>query len=282
MATLRALAPAKVNLYLHVTGRREDGYHQLDSLTAFTDFGDEIALSPANAFQLSLSGPFAAQTPLEQNLVEKTAYALAARLDIPPDFHVSLTKNIPAGAGLGGGSADAAAIARLMMHMSGKTGDIDDILLALGADVPACYRSDPLRFFGIGEGIELVRPFPTTPILLVNSGTLCPTADVFRALRDVSDSDKLPLPPLDNQDALFRFLKNTRNDLSLAAQSMIPNLAEVLQAIEQTGSAIARMSGSGATCFGLYEDEEVCRRAAEMMTKTNPGWWIKATRLQGV
>lgn len=274
-------APAKINLYLHVTGRRADGYHLLDSLVAFTDLGDEITIAPADDFALTITGPFAGQTPQADNLVEKTARILCARFEKAPAIHITLTKNLPVGSGIGGGSSDAAATARGLCTYFGIEDKIGDILLSLGADIPACYRCAPLRFLKIGEELQDVTDFPALPVLLANPLIPCPTRKVFQAIRAVSDGDKTALPPLGNQDALFRFLQNTRNDLTEPASHIVPTIQTVLDALRASGASLARMSGSGATCFALYESEADCRAAAARLRQNHPGWWIQSTRLQG-
>lgn len=273
-------APAKINLYLHVTGKRADGYHLLDSLVAFTTIGDQITLLPADAFSLSIEGPFAAGLSVTDNLVVKAARLVCERLDEVPRFTLTLTKNLPVGSGIGGGSADAAATVRALLHYYKKDAAIDDILLSLGADVPACYHSKPLRFSGIGEIIEPVTPFPETNILLINPGVSCATPGVFRVLRTVSKKENVALPLLSNQDALFRFLSETGNDLTDPAVSLIPAVEDVLSALENSGAVITRMSGSGATCFGLFEDETACQNAAAKIKAAHPRWWVAASVLQ--
>ncbi len=273
-------ARAKINLYLHVTGKREDGYHLLDSLVAFADTGDEISIEPAEKFSFSMTGPFASTLSVQDNLVVRAAHLVCERLGKAPDIHITLTKNLPVSAGIGGGSADAAATVRGLMDYFEAEEDISDILLRLGADVPACHHSKPLRFSGIGETIEPVTLLTETDILLINPLTSCATPDVFRALKGVSKQADTSIPPLENKDALFRFLNSTRNDLTDAAQTVVPAIGDVLNVLRETDARIVRMSGSGATCFGLFDDAASCAAAAQKIKAARPGWWVAASRLQ--
>lgn len=279
MPSVRLAAPAKINLYLHVTGKRADGYHLLDSLVAFADIGDEIAIEASADFHLSVTGPFRGDVPLHDNIVEKAVRMTAGRLARRPDVHVTLTKNLPVGSGIGGGSSDAAAIVRALLQFFNQTAPVDDILLQLGADVPACYHASPLRFAGIGEEIEMVIPFPALHALLINPGISCATQTIFKTLKLDSFKEKIALPALNNQDAVFRFLGNTGNDLTDAAIAQVAQIKTVLSALEETGAPIVRMSGSGATCFALFDNRPSCEEAARDLTSRYPGWWIKSVRL---
>ncbi len=278
---MRVLAPAKVNLYLHVTGKRADGYHLLDSLLAFADIGDELSFETAPDFSLSVIGPFAKDVPPEGNLVETAARKLCARLDIAPAVHITLTKNLPVGAGIGGGSADAAATIRGLLKFFGREAKVADLLLSLGADVPACYHSAPLRLAGIGEQIELVKPITQFFALLVNPRVHCSTPAVFKSLRSVSKYDNTTLPRLIDQDAAFRFLHSARNDLTQAAISVVPDIQFVLNTLEDTDARLVRMSGSGATCFALFDDAAASANASDKIKAAHPEWWTAACVLRG-
>jgi len=273
-------APAKINLSLHVTGKRADGYHLLDSLIAFADIGDELVIAPADDFSFSLTGPFAHGLSSHDNLVSRAAYKISERLGEKPNMHITLTKNLPIGAGIGGGSADAAATVRGVMKFFDLDAPVDDILCALGADVPACYHSAPMRIGGIGEQIELVTKFPATPALLVNPLIPCSTPAVFQALRNVAYRDKTASPDLPNKDALFRYLGNTRNDLTDAAISIVPEIAQVLDVLTKTHAPIIRMSGSGATCFALFDTDAACKKAADDVSAAHPDWWVHSGKFQ--
>lgn len=279
-APVTEFAPAKINLYLHVTGKRDDGYHLLDSLIAFADVGDDIAIKPADGFSFSIKGPFADGLSHHDNLVVRAAHMLCERLGKAPDLHITLSKNLPVGAGIGGGSADAAATVRGLLDFFGSDAWVDDILLSLGADVPACYYSAPMRIGGIGEQIELLTRFPEIPAILVNPLAHCPTPRVFQALRNVAFVDKQDIPPLNNKDALFRYLENTRNDLTDTAITIVPEIDNVLGALEKTNAPIVRMSGSGATCFALFDDEASCRKAADDLSAAHPDWWVYSGKLR--
>lgn len=297
-SALTVIAPAKVNLYLHVTGRRDDGYHLLDSLVVFADIADQITLAPASRFSFSIEGPYAAaftaedrdSGPLSRNLAVRAAYACAQFFNHPLDCRLTLVKNLPLAAGLGGGSADAAAVIwgliRFWQIKSPPLAVLMPLLLSLGADVPVCYLAQGAHVSGVGEVLYPYEPMPEWPALLVNPRQSCPTPAVFRAYREHTDEFSLPatLPEeLDDHVKALSFLRDRRNDLQAAAISQIPAVAAVLAAFEKTGSLrMARMSGSGATVFGLYEDDEAAHSAAEQMMSRFPDWWIKPCRLNSV
>lgn len=286
--TLSILAPAKINLYLHVTGRREDGYHTLDSLVAFADTGDRIGLQPGRGFSFQVDGPYARSFtaaeldggPCSRNLAVRAARALAAAAGRDPDIRLRLTKNLPLAAGVGGGSADAAATIHGLMELWGLarqfSSGLDDLLLALGADVPACMVCAPVRMGGIGEETSLVDDFDEIPAVLVNPGKPCPTASVFAAYEGPFSA---PAPAYDWRDraGMIEFLKGQRNDLTQAAGRIVPAIPEALELIAaQQGCLLSRLSGSGATCFGLFSDEMETLDAAERILATHPGWWVRA------
>ena len=255
-------APAKVNLFLHVTGRREDGYHLLDSLAVFAGVGDELTASPAEALTLEIDGPEGGALVAEpDNLVLRAARLLAAeagRLGRPVfDVDLTLDKHLPIASGVGGGSSDAAATLRLLDRVWGL-GLGRDRLAALarplGADVPMCVWGAPLRARGIGEEIDLLPPLPPFRLELSNPGIPVATPAVFRALEA---RDNPPLPPLPARfadlDGLVDWLAATRNDLQTAAIAIAPQIAETLADMRaRPGCRFARMSGSGATCFGVF------------------------------
>lgn len=251
-----ALAPAKVNLTLHVTGRRGDGMHMLDSIVAFADLGDIVTVGPGDG--LAVTGPFAAGVPTDaRNLIVRALRLAGLRRA------VTLDKRLPHPAGLGGGSSDAAAILRL----SGATPDVD-ALLTLGADLPVCMVARASRMRGIGE-VVLPLDLPPLHALLVHPGVAVPTGDVFRALARADNPGHAEVPGTD----VLGWLAAQRNDLEAPAQSVAPGIADALAAIRSTGAAVARMSGSGATCFGLYADAAASRGAAAALAQ--PGWWVR-------
>lgn len=257
-------APAKVNLTLHVTGRRCDGYHLLDSLVAFADLGDELAVAPGRG--LTVTGPFAPGVPTDGRNLVLRALDLAQR-----PRAVTLDKQLPHPAGIGGGSSDAAAVLRLV-----GAGLSAEQVLSLGADVPVCVLARGARMAGIGE---IVRPVALPPLcaVLVNPGLSVPTPDVFRALTTPDNAPMGDLPVWESADDLIRWLGTMRNDLEPPALSVAPAIGDVLDAIRQSGAGLARMSGSGATCFGLYPDAAAAARAAEALNR--PGWWVRQTVL---
>jgi 4-diphosphocytidyl-2-C-methyl-D-erythritol kinase len=282
----QAFAPAKINLYLHVTGRRADGYHLLDSLVAFADIGDTLEISPAEEFSFSVRGPFAAAfTPEERagsrNLAARAALTLAQAMGREPRFALSLTKNLPLAAGMGGGSADAAAAIRAVLAFWKTDADslkeLPALLLSLGADVPACLRGAPARMEGVGDILRAVPAIPALPLVLVNPGTPCPTPDVFRAFEGPF-SAPVSYPAAWKDAADFRaFLAAQRNDLTQAAVKIAPATEDALAALRaQKSCRLARMTGSGATCFGLFESAQAAQDAATAIAGLQPGWWVKA------
>ena len=260
-ARLAGFAPAKVNLTLHVTGRRADGYHLLDSLVAFADVGDHLTSAPGDG--LTVTGPFAAGVPVgDENLIRR-ALRLAGSARA-----ITLDKQLPHPAGLGGGSSDAAAALRLV----GADLPVGD-LLALGADVPVCAIGRGARMRGIGDRVTPVS-LPPLHAVLVNPGLSVATPQVFAALETPRNAGMDDLPGWADTDALIDWLIPQRNDLEGPAITVAPDIVGVLGAIRATGAAVTRMSGSGATCFGLYPDVAVAKAAAKRLDR--PGWWVRA------
>ena len=268
-------APAKLNLALHVTGRRADGYHLLDSLVAFAGMGDRVMLEPG-PLSLRIDGPFAAGLSTENNLCLH-----AARL-AGGEAAIRLTKNLPVASGIGGGSADAAAVLRGLARMGQPMPHHPE---RLGADVPVCLDAGPALMFGIGERIERVGHMPHFSLLLVNPQVPVSTAEVFRALAapPLAGSPVAPAAPdFRSLDELLRWLGTEPNDLEQPARTLEPLIGEVIADIAATpGCRLARMSGSGATCFGLYERLEEARAAAEAVARKRPGWWVVASSVSG-
>lgn len=284
MSPLTVQAPAKVNLTLHVTGKRADGYHLLDSLVAFAGVGDTLELAAADGLTLTLAGPTAAALAADDdNIVLRAARALAAAAGIAPRAAITLTKRLPVAAGLGGGSADAAAALRGLTRLWGLNmaeGDLHALGLTLGADVPVCLAARPTTMTGVGEGLSPAPALPPAWLLLVNPRRPLSTPAVFKA-RTGGFSAPQPLtePPTDAH-ALAVALAARRNDLTQAAISLEPVIADMLALIAaQPGCLLARMSGSGATCFGLFADAATAKPAAAALTATQPGWWIAAAPL---
>ncbi len=278
--TLTEAAPAKINLYLHVTGRRPDGYHLLDSLAVFAA-GDVLTASPADELSLEIAGPFAAALDGEaDNLVLRAARALAAEAGVAPRARLRLEKRLPVASGIGGGSADAAATLRLLQRMWQVPAASAALATRLGADVPVCLVSRPCHMRGIGEHLRPVEAMQACGLVLVNPGVPLATADVFRARRgDVSPEVELP-DAWPSVAALVRDLAPLRNDLQQAATALQPVIGEVLAVLAGTRDCLlARMSGSGASCFGLFADASIAASAAIALQR--PGWWCWGGALPG-
>lgn len=280
-------APAKINLALHVTRRREDGYHDLESLIVFADLADELSAVPADADQLTISGPFASGLGAgSTNLVMRALAAFRARWPgcVPEGLHLHLVKNLPVAAGIGGGSADAAAALRILAELCAApvaVAELTDLAATLGADVPACLFSRPLVARGVGEILSPLPDFPALHIVLVNPLVPVATADVFRRLKA---HDNYPLPalpaPLTRPAQLGLWLAETRNDLQPPAIKLVPLIGELIDELAQTqGCMLARMSGSGATVFGLFGSEGQAHQAAQLLRTRTPDHWIAAAPL---
>lgn len=275
-------ALAKINLYLHVTGRRDDGYHLLDSLVVFADIGDVLRAAPGDGLTLSLSGPFGAALGNEpDNLVLRAARGLAGAAGIRSGARLELEKNLPVASGIGGGSADAAAALRLLQRLWNCALPPDvmqRLALSLGADVPVCLRGQPARMRGIGERLDAAPALPGCAVLLVNPGMALATPPVFRA-RSGSFSAEASLPAhWPDAAAMAAGLRALHNDLEAPARQLCPVIGEVLEAIAALpGCLLARMSGSGATCFGLFENDEAANRGA--LALAGHGWWCRAGKL---
>ncbi len=276
-------APAKVNLFLHVTGRRADGYHLLDSLAVFGPAADSLEAEPAAALTLSVEGPFGAALAGEaDNLVLRAARALAAAAGVPPRAALRLSKRLPVASGIGGGSADAAAALRLLDRLWGLrsgTDRLERVAAALGADVPVCVRSEPARMGGVGGDLSPAPVLPACGLLLANPGVALATPAVFRA-RAGAFSAPAALPGRwADAAAMARDLARLRNDLEEPATALCPPVGEALAALRSLpGCLLARMSGSGATCFGLFADAAAAERAAASLP---PAWWRSAGGLYG-
>ncbi len=278
-------ARAKINLSLRVLRRREDGYHELESLVAFADVGDKLSFMPSGALGLDIEGPYGADCGEPRgNLVFKAVAALAAQVDDTPLElgRFVLTKNLPVASGIGGGSADAAAALRLLALANGLTEDDPRLRIAaamVGADVPVCLASRARMMRGIGEMLGPVLDLGELPAVLVNPGVALATKDVFKAVRVNERAGATGEVPT-ARDALITWLAQQGNDLEAPALSLQPIVAEVLAALRGLpGCRLTRMSGSGATCFGLFESVDGASAAAKRLSEKQPGWWVRATRL---
>ncbi|MCH8092794.1 MAG: 4-(cytidine 5'-diphospho)-2-C-methyl-D-erythritol kinase [Proteobacteria bacterium] len=277
-------APAKINLYLHLLGRRDDGYHLLDSLIVFLDFADTVSVRLADGLSLGLSGPSA--TALEgtgDNLVLDAARALAEAGGCKAGAAIELTKRVAVAAGLGGGSADAAATLlalSTLWRLDLPHARLADIALGLGADVPVCLASRPAFVGGIGEELEPAPSLPPVWVTLVNPGKALATKDVFAAHGGGFTRPGRFNASLKDAGALANQLAPLGNGLTAAALALAPGIGEVLEEIEATeGCLLARMSGSGATCFGLYNDEAGATAAAGAIRRAHPDWRVEVARL---
>jgi 4-diphosphocytidyl-2-C-methyl-D-erythritol kinase len=280
-------AAAKINLALHVTGRREDGYHLLDSAVMFTaDAGDLVTVAPAGKPGLSITGPFSEGLETDgNNLVLKAVEALnkfcARRLH---PCHITLEKRLPVASGIGGGSADAAAALNALMAFNEIDVPADQlaaIALELGADVPVCLASAACRMRGIGEEIEPWANPPDLHAVLVNPRVAVSTAAIFKALALLPGQPAgTGMGEMPARSDCLNWLASCRNDLQPAACDLQPVIGLVLEAIAATDACrLARMSGSGATCFGLFDDADAAEIAAGRLRLAHPGWWVAATRL---
>jgi len=285
MLPFTLFAPAKVNLALHVLGRRADGYHELESLVAFAGVADTLALVPGEPLGISVSGPTASDSGNpNDNLVLKAVRALQARRPDLLTGHFLLTKRLPAAAGIGGGSSDAAAALRLLARLNGLRPDDPDMLAAAcetGADVPVCLVPRARIMAGIGERVGPPLRLPPLPAVLVNPRVPAPTAAVFKALGlpPGSTSGASPLPSFAADP--FEGLAAARNDLEAPALSVAPVIADALRLLRTCqGCRLARMSGSGATVFGLFIDRAAAGDAARALRRERPDWWVRSTVLR--
>ena len=277
---LAELAPAKINLALHVTGRRADGYHLLESLVVFAELGDRITVAASAEDSFLVVGPFAGDVPLDNgNLVLRARDALRTAFpeSTTQPVSIALEKNLPVASGIGGGSSDAAATMRALKRLwriPTDTAALGRLALPLGADLPMCLAGHPLVARGIGEELDPVSHFPALPMVLVNPGIAVETPKVFRALASRGNP---ALAPLDSADTVLDWLAMSRNDLEPAAISIEPSIAEVLAALRGSGAAFARMSGSGATCFGIFDSAAAAARAAAAIANEHAKWFSAAT-----
>jgi len=269
--TVKVFAPAKINLTLHVTGQREDGYHLLDSLVAFVDQGDQVTATPATVSELSVTGPFAQGVPTDgSNLVMQAADLAGFPMSL------SLDKRLPPASGIGGGSADAAATLRAVARLGAKPVAAEDAL-SLGADVPVCLGAKPVRMSGIGERLTPVS-MPALHMVLVNPRVEVSTPEVFKSLESKTNA-AMPevLPDWPDSLSFIDWLSTQRNDLEAPAVKRVPEVAAALTALALApGAQMVRMSGSGATCFALFENRYTADAAALQLADSNPWWWVKS------
>ena len=275
MTISKVFAPAKVNLTLHVTGQRKDGYHLLDSLVVFADVGDRVTVIPAITAKFEVTGPRAEGVPTDEtNLVVRAA----ALFDVP--VHIILSKHLPVAAGIGGGSSDAAATVLALSEITGNT-RLPAGVTELGADVRVCLLRQAARMRGIGEDVAPYASLPPLFAVLANPAVDVSTPAVFKALPNKTN------PPMPKQlpqglktRAFIDWLATQRNDLEAPAIENAPIIADVLAALTALPDArLARMSGSGATCFALFETEQAAQNAARLLADQQPDWWVEPARL---
>jgi 4-diphosphocytidyl-2-C-methyl-D-erythritol kinase len=284
-AGVRVFAPAKINLFLHVGEKRPDSYHALQSLIAFAEVGDRIQITAAPEYSLSATGPFAAALPPgDDNLVLRAARALSRRAGVREGAAIRLEKNLPVAAGIGGGSADAAAVLRgLQMFWQLEEFDLFSLAAELGSDVPVCLLSRPCWVEGRGEILTPQPPLPRLATVLVNPGIALSTAAVFAALNARSGTGALQPPrALENLWDVIGYLGDAGNDLEAPACQIAPVIQEVLNAFDrEPGCALAAMSGSGSTCFAFFHEHDFARGAAERIAVDHPQWWVSLSQLAG-
>lgn len=282
IAALSEAAPAKINLTLHVVGRRTDGYHELETLAVFTQYGDRLTVEGGQRDHFSIHGPYADGLPTDHgNLVVRAREALrriCTGADMAP-VSIRLEKNLPVASGIGGGSSDAAAVLRALARHWQLTDSqaLAAVAPGLGADVPMCLAARPLLARGAGERIEPVSGLPKLAVVLVNPGVEVSTPQVFSALSSRENPPLQALPGKADFASLLGWLAASRNDLEAPALAIAPVIAESLSALGASGAAFARMSGSGATCFGLYESEHAAKAAAATIRRERPDWFVVAT-----
>ena len=279
---LEEKASAKVNLCLQVVGQKSNGFHLLDSIVGFTEFGDHLSFKKSDELELTAKGAFSDQIPLDKsNLILKAAELLRKINNIKTGAHITLTKNLPPSAGLGGGSSDAAATIRGLSRLWGTDlPEIDD-LMKIGSDLPVCINQKTQHMKGFGEVLEEINTFPNLPILLVNPLKKVSTQTVFRMLKNKKN------PPLSKYEKLFQAKKDwinwlllQRNDLMEPAVKVEPVISEVLRLIsKQISVEKVSMSGSGATCFGIFENKHDCDLAMKRVRLERPDWWSVSTEI---
>ena len=263
-------ARAKINLALHVLGRRVDGFHEIESVVAFADVGDRLVVEPAATNSLGVNGPFAASVPLGDDNIIWAAWQHLADLMPVSRVSVRLEKNLPVASGIGGGSADAAAMLRALLKISGATLDHAQIagLASIGADVPVCFLGKPAVMTGIGEKVSVLTEMLPPALVLVNPLVPCATAEVFAAMA---------LKPGNLRVAPVR--AEWRNDMTAAAIKVQPIISNVLSALHKTMLHPVLMSGSGATCFGIAKSFDQAQAESEKLAALHPNWWVRAARL---
>lgn len=283
MNVISAVAPAKINLYLHVTGKRQDGYHLLDSLAAFASLSDTVEVSAAKTITVSVAGDHAEQLSGDDNIVKKAAEVLQKHFNIGSGASITLHKNLPVGAGIGGGSADAATTLKLLLRLWKITvseKELSSIALSLGADVPACLQSSTLYMSGVGEIIETGPKLPKLHLVLASTGKPLLTKNVFAKYDGKFSADSEHPKHFASKEDLVAFLGSTRNDLQNAAIALQPEIGTIIsELMAEKECMLARMSGSGSTCFGIFTKRSYAENFALELGNRYPQWWVRAANL---
>jgi len=281
---LSRLAKAKVNLFLHITGRRDDGYHLLESLVCFPECGDVLEVLPSHRLSLQETGPFAGKMgPWQDNLILKAAEMLQRNYGIVEGAEIHITKNLPVASGIGGGSSDAATVLHLLVKLWNINASDQELMALgaeLGADLPVCLFARAALMSGIGEVISPVKKIPSLGMLLVNPGITVSTQEIFRNLGPVVPQIDIPDMEGLSNTAFVQMLKECRNDLQAGAVRVAPSILCVLAKLEGLDACLlSRMSGSGATCFGLFDTVEQAELAKDILQKTEPRWWLSVSHI---
>ncbi|MGQ0741478.1 MAG: 4-(cytidine 5'-diphospho)-2-C-methyl-D-erythritol kinase [Alphaproteobacteria bacterium] len=279
---VRVAAPAKINLFLHVGAKRADGFHALESLAVFAEVCDRLTFSPAKSLELRAEGPFAAKLPpMGENLVVRAARALSPERGV----RIVIEKNIPVSSGLGGGSADAAAALRglnLLWDLGKSESELMETAATLGSDVPVCVLSRPALMEGRGEIVTPVYGVPQVATVLITPEAMLPTVDVFSRVVKRTGLGQMERAPARMETIwdVTAYLAGARNDLEEPACALVPEIEDVLDALSgQPGCAFLQMSGSGPSCFGLFEGRHFALEVAESVAHEHPKWWVRATRI---
>ena len=272
-----ALSRAKVNLYLQVLGKRSDGYHFLDSLVAFPRIGDNIFIELAEEISLKIVGKFAGELSARDNLILEAA-KLLYRAGLGAS--ITLNKELPISSGLGGGSSNAAVVLKILSELWGRPMPNLDDLVSIGADVPVCLNWDLQRMSGVGEKLEKVDQPPLMWIVLVNRGEKISTRSVFEGVQSFSDKNSGLLPVFKTEELFLEYLLTRENDLEAPVLERFPQIQNLLNAIKKTyGCSMSRMSGSGATCFGIFLKKYDAYQASKKLTESFPNAWIRVGEL---
>lgn len=282
MKLISTLAPAKINLYLHILGKTENGYHLIDSLAVFANIGDVVEVAQSDKITVTTTGDYAGFIADNDNIVTKAALSLHKHFNVKSGAAITLHKNLPVGSGMGGGSADAAAAISLLVRLwkiNAPQKDLHEIALSLGSDVPACMQSGPLYMSGSGEIIEPAPKLPGLCALLVGTGKQLLTKDVYNKYSGSFSTPANRMKKI-SQDDFIKFLKTTRNDLQNPAIELMPEISEIIKTLEdEKDCLIARMSGSGSTCFGLFAKRKYADDIAIKLGRKHPSWWIRVAGL---